>query len=229
MSGSCQLSLGGGLPPTDRHRRVTLVFSSTSIVSSLASLSMLTCSITNDSGTVLTTKLLTLETRASRAWKVLRLFLDILSSDIRVIYLDMIFCCKVVIFTLNLLGVTLHCQLPSSNSSSASLMRREQSPLRLSPFHSYLPGNMPIGTPSFSHLRKIVFFEDRRKYFGQICYYRRNAGFKPGYILPALSLLIGDDTSEENSLARIDLCILRLLDPGLSGLCSNDQDHRDGQ
>ena len=36
-SGSCQDSLGGGFPPTELHCRVTLVFSSTSILRLLSS------------------------------------------------------------------------------------------------------------------------------------------------------------------------------------------------
>ena len=126
-SGRCQDSLGGGLPPTELHCRVTFVFSNTSIVSlwsSSTSPRLSSSLMTRWLGGLLTTRLLRPDTKASRA--------------------------------LNLLGVTLHCQSPSSNSSSASLMRREQSPELTSPAQSYLPGKMPSGTPSLSHLEQTV-------------------------------------------------------------------------
>ena len=60
-------------------------------------------------------------------------------------------------FVAKLLGVTWHCQTPSSYSKLASKMRKLQSPVSGDPDHSYLPGKMPTGFPSLSH-RHSPFF-----------------------------------------------------------------------
>ena len=73
--GNSQNNFGGGWPPTDLHSRVTLVFSSTWIVSFGSPLSCRTINdeevsiwwIISSSGACLTTKVLTFDTRASRA------------------------------------------------------------------------------------------------------------------------------------------------------------------
>ena len=55
---------------------------------------------------------------------------------------------------LNSLGVTWHCQTPSSNSKLALKILREQSPgsaLEAAATHSYFPGWIPTGLPSLSH------------------------------------------------------------------------------
>ena len=125
-SGRCQERRGGGFPPTELHSRVTLVFSNTSIVW-----------LSSATSSKLPSSLMT-------RWVGGLLTTRLLRPDTR------------ASLALNLLGVTLHCQAPSSNSSSASLIRREQSPELRSPAQSYLPGNSPSGTPSLSHLQQPV-------------------------------------------------------------------------
>ena len=58
----------------------------------------------------------------------------------------------------NEVGVTWHCQTPSSNSRLASKILKEQSPSSGLPAHSYLVGYMPTGSPSFSHRHSPFLF-----------------------------------------------------------------------
>ena len=58
----------------------------------------------------------------------------------------------------NEVGVTWHCQTPSSNSRLASKILSEQSPSSGLPAHSYLVGYMPTGSPSFSHRHSPFLF-----------------------------------------------------------------------